>query len=953
MNSRFKFPRRVRIHGGECGAVARALHHEAKIQSLPAVKGNVFFTTNERKSMSTKTTFKRIALIAVAALGFGTLSAAPSNAAFLNTDTAITATAVGRVGLGIDILVKSQLSGSGALDSSSRIHIKILSGPSSTTTGCIDPDKPLTTACSTANYTGLGINLRTDSVTVTTAAGPQTIIKLREDVGFDTYIAGTYRMQVWVDATNIVERSPDNTDVALAPFDVTLGGTPTQFTLTSSSASLDSSTYATQLVEGTIKDAAGVETLLLDSSTAANESFVVVSGGAGYEKAIIADTNTAIATAGLLSTSIDSTVATGVTLVPGTTSAETTKGAVLYLSSKIRFYVGSNSSSTTTFTIKGTRNLLGIDSAAFTLTMANPAKITAVSISSGTRFSGTRVNTALTGVTDSSYGAPDNPYEDGASAGDGASVPLTEALYASTATGKSVSFEITTSAAGTVTGSVAAVATTTPVPTGVSVGSFTFVSDTLTTVRTFTATAPLPGDAYKVTLNWGDGKTSVYTVTYKAPTISGSTGEGSIVTNIDSSPKAAAGSTNTIRVTAYDGFGELVSGATIRMTHDRTATGVTSAVATATTDANGQATFTVTDAFAGTTTRAVNSSGTFSFTASTANASTSLSDSATLNYTSAAFVSPGAITITEDANDDDTVGNIVDTSFAETITVTSETGVAMAGIAYTVTLSDGLYEDAVISTLTGFTDSTGKAKVVVAPYKSGVQTVTFTVGTLTKSDTFTAVSAPAKLRALSVDKATLDVPSGTTGYVTVTAKDVYGNVVPDAALTITYTGTTGRIVSYNGAQGNSATTDKNGLVVVGILADGAGSGTLTVSYPSAVAATVTTTAQGVAPIARVASVSTAVTTSGVSAAVAAAEAATDAASEAIDAANAATDAANLAAEAADAATVAAEEARDAADAATAAVEELATQVATLMAALKAQITTLANTVAKIAKKVKA
>jgi hypothetical protein len=89
------------------------------------------------------------------------------------------------------------------------------------------------------------------------------------------------------------------------------------------------------------------------------------------------------------------------------------------------------------------------------------------------------------------------------------------------------------------------------------------------------------------------------------------------------------------------------------------------------------------------------------------------------------------------------------------------------------------------------------------------------------------------------------------------------------------------------------------------------------------------------------------------AATAAAEAASDAAAEAIDAANAATDAANLAAEAADAATVAAEEARDAADAATAAVEELATQVATLMAALKAQLTTLANTVAKIAKKVKA
>ena len=94
-------------------------------------------------------------------------------------------------------------------------------------------------------------------------------------------------------------------------------------------------------------------------------------------------------------------------------------------------------------------------------------------------------------------------------------------------------------------------------------------------------------------------------------------------------------------------------------------------------------------------------------------------------------------------------------------------------------------------------------------------------------------------------------------------------------------------------------------------------------------------------------------TKAANASTAAAEAASDAAAEAIDAANAATDAANLAAEAADAATVAAEEARDAADAATAAVAELAAQFETLVASVKSQITTLANTVAKIAKKVKA
>jgi len=94
MNSRFKFPRRVRIHGGECGAVARALHHEAKSFSLPAVERKVFSTTNERKQMSIKTTLKRIALVAVSAMGFGLVTAiAPANA-----DTVIpTAITVGTI----------------------------------------------------------------------------------------------------------------------------------------------------------------------------------------------------------------------------------------------------------------------------------------------------------------------------------------------------------------------------------------------------------------------------------------------------------------------------------------------------------------------------------------------------------------------------------------------------------------------------------------------------------------------------------------------------------------------------------------------------------------------------------------------------------------------------------------------------------------------------------------
>ena len=76
-----KFPRRVRIHGGEFDESARAIHREDGLKTIQAESGIVLGSTIERKQMSTKTTFKRIALVAVAALGFGVMSVAPSNAA--------------------------------------------------------------------------------------------------------------------------------------------------------------------------------------------------------------------------------------------------------------------------------------------------------------------------------------------------------------------------------------------------------------------------------------------------------------------------------------------------------------------------------------------------------------------------------------------------------------------------------------------------------------------------------------------------------------------------------------------------------------------------------------------------------------------------------------------------------------------------------------------------------
>jgi hypothetical protein len=200
---------------------------------------------------------------------------------------------------------------------------------------------------------------------------------------------------------------------------------------------------------------------------------------------------------------------------------------------------------------------------------------------------------------------------------------------------------------------------------------------------------------------------------------------------------------------------------------------------------------------------------------------------------------------------------------------------------------------------------------------------------------------------LTFDKASYE--PGEAMVVTLTAKDSAGNPVYDGAATPE--------VSFNKAVGGASQTIAASVYVAGKYATS--STRPSIFAPSIAGDFFARASAAVGGVTSQLTTKATVTQTGTAAeatakaAEAAANAASDAAAEAIDAANAATDAANLAAEAADAATVAAEEARDAADAATAAVEELATQVATLMAALKAQITTLANTVAKIAKKVKA
>ena len=387
------------------------------------------------------------------------------------------------------------------------------------------------------------------------------------------------------------------------------------------------------------------------------------------------------------------------------------------------------------------------------------------------------------------------------------------------------------------------------------------------------------------------------------------------------------------------------------------------------TNASGQVTYTVTDASTSTT----NLVDTITFTPT--GGATNTAASATVTYV--ANLTIGTVTVTGGSTADTAAWPAVgSTSYpintgtsgaagstvTFTATVKDANGILLAGVPVTWTVdkaTSGITKSATADASVCYTGSVGTCTTTVYAWEAPSKvTVTATAGGKTGSGYANFVNAATDARVVSATAAG--------NVVTAKVVDRYGN--PVAAVNLTASTTSG----YFGTGANTAlgATGANGTVQFVLL--GTNSATVTVTgsaatygqlddaagkigataITAAVAGTSTGVGSSLAP-AGVESATATVTVAPDTAAIDAANAASDAAAEAIDAANAATDAANLAAEAADAATVAAEEARDAADAATAAVEELATQVATLMAALKAQITTLANTVAKIAKKVKA
>ena len=298
-----------------------------------------------------------------------------------------------------------------------------------------------------------------------------------------------------------------------------------------------------------------------------------------------------------------------------------------------------------------------------------------------------------------------------------------------------------------------------------------------------------------------------------------------------------------------------------------------------------------------------------------------------------------------------------DDMVAYRVRVLTSAGASATGASVTVKSSDGgwLLDSSNLPTTsrTFAVPSTGYVSFTGLATKPGAITFTVTAGTVSATASqWVAVPAVGAARTIAIAGAATATANGDAASYTVTAKDRYGNLASGVQLTLSATG----VASFaGGATTQSFTTDASGtytfLGTSTVAAGGAGGFTATAGSTALDTASIAGYSAGVAVdatlAAGVATASTAVTfAAGDSAVLTAAQAANDAAAEATDAANAATDAANAAAEAADAATAAAQDSADA-------VAALSTQVSEMVAALKKQITALTNLVIKIQKKVKA
>ena len=899
--------------------------------------------------MSTKTTFKRVALVAVAAMGFGVLtSVTPASAADSGFSVGYTSlTVVANTGVGtnygfLPVNITDPTTGlPAALQSTESITATVTAWPTAVDSTTASTDLTLTVfkrsnlntfgAVSTGTTVGSG-----DGAARVGSSSAASVASITDS---DTALAGTYWFGIKpASSSKAVDKGTYTVRFRFTADSGFITSVNVPVTIVSSAA--DSGAAITITTVGTFTSG---ETTTMSATKSVKATLTNGTAGGRIQEATSA---TAIG----IPTLAAATWA-------GTTAAivdPTTEWSVLDTGAQVNasglageFYSATASDSATEYSqaANGTYGIV----ASGTGTLG----VTELSVSPYLRvtYGSTAATKALT-IVNAASGTAGTPAfaatgQLAATCATACNLPLTT---------KSASWTVTGATSGkaysyTVAWTLAAAADTTPL----TATPTTVYADSTGTITVPVANAsPIDGATATVTITGFATNPAAQIINWKkstATTISVDLG-GAYV---------ALKSTNVFTATITDAFGAGVAGVVLQPALSSTSSNysATAVIPTVTTGADGKATYSLTDAaavaagtdkvtftaVAGTTLAGTNNS-TITYAATAPQATTIAAYTGTYSGADTTLVTAVPSTGLDDLKPVATARN---NSLAITPSTTNEykfrVSTGVVGAKVTATGSAGVYfvgstNFISASASTKYTGTTGyTSSWIVGSTKTGTNTVTFTQGTVSKSITFTTANAAADARFVKVSQA------AAAGPVTVSVTDRFGNGVSGENVQVGVSaGTLG-----NGQMTTVYSTDLDGNIKV--LPSGADSAVITATLSTvrdsaSVAGYMGTTVIDSTVAAGNRTATATITPASTTGAQDQAQAATDAAAEATDAANAATDAANAAAEAADAATAAAQDAADA-------VAALSAQVSSLISGLKAQLTALTNLVIKIQKKVKA
>ena len=427
------------------------------------------------------------------------------------------------------------------------------------------------------------------------------------------------------------------------------------------------------------------------------------------------------------------------------------------------------------------------------------------------------------------------------------------AINASTVTGRSITFRVSSAAAGNVIVTVGKTGST-AVPAGITEGTIIVATSGTSPTGSFTltTTAPVTGSTYTVTA----GSLS-YVVTYDAPTINSTKGTVTLNPASSASARTLVGGTASLTATVADAFGDAFSGANVVFT----VTGRNTYTASVLTNASGVASYSIVDA--STSTSALTDTVNVTAQAPTAaNASSAVSTT----FTYVTSVSANSLTLTSNAST--TATNLTDTDATVTLTATARNaaGAGIQGIPVTFTLPTGAYLVTASSNIV-YTNSSGIATLDIAGTRVGANAASAAAGGQTATHSFSlenVAGAPTAspvtngdARVIALAAATASMPGGATAKITATVTDRYGNPVSGVTVSVSYSGTAGRVAAVNGIIGSTGVTNASGQIVVDVTAaaNEVGTGTLVVSFAGGDASTSAAMGNGAAYTARVTSAS--------------------------------------------------------------------------------------------------